>query len=296
MKIIITGATGYLGSNIARECVNLGHKVFIIKRESSSNELIQDILEKVEVFDYTGELNSLLEFFCEVKADVVIHLAALFIAEHKTNQIDSLLESNVKFSLHILEAMKISNTLCIVNTSTVWQNYNDETYNPVCLYSAMKQAVEDLIKYYVEDCSIRSVTLTIYDTFGLNDPRNKITNLFKRIADTGEVLEMSLGEQEINLCFISDIIDAYMIAVNLVCTDKNITFKKYYLDAENTMSLRKFAELYEKVNNVDLDIKWGGRPYRKREVMKVYKNGEKLPNWQRKISVEQGLEIIKGEI
>lgn len=296
MKIIITGGTGYLGSNVARECIKLGHKVFLIKRESSSFDLLQDASEKVETFNYTGDMKSLVDFFCEAKADIVIHLAALFIAEHKTEQVDLLLDSNIKFSLHILEAMKVSNTPCIVNTSTSWQNYNDQLYNPACLYAAMKQAVEDLIKFYVESASIRAVTLTIYDTFGPNDPRNKITNLFKRIATTGESLEMSLGEQEINLCFIDDIVNAYISAMDLVFNDQSIKYKKYFLDADNTMTLKEFAKVYEKVNNTVLNIVWGGRPYREREVMKAYKGGERLPNWERKISILEGLERIKEDI
>ena len=49
------------------------------------------------------------------------------------------------------------------------------------------------------------------------------------------------------------------------------------------------------LGNVDkkINVVWGGKPYRKREVMNLWVNGENLPNWKPKISLEEGLKLFK---
>jgi len=61
------------------------------------------------------------------------------------------------------------------------------------------------------------------------------------------------------------------------------------------MSLRKLAEVFEKVTNKKLNIKWGARPYREREVMIPLENGEVVPNWKPKVSLEEGIKKLFEE-
>jgi hypothetical protein len=54
------------------------------------------------------------------------------------------------------------------------------------------------------------------------------------------------------------------------------------------------VEIYLKIVGKKVDIKWGGRKYREREVMIPWKNGKTLPGWSPKITIEQGIRLMEG--
>ena len=161
-RAIVTGATGFVGSNLCKYLIENNWEVSIISRPSSDYTNINSVLNKVQLFEYDWNVEKLISFFKEKEADVVFHLASLFIAEHESNQINQLVDSNIKFGLHILEAMKESSTKQLINTGTSWQHYHTNEYNPVNLYAATKQAFESLIKYYTEAENIRCITLKLF--------------------------------------------------------------------------------------------------------------------------------------
>lgn len=291
MKILITGATGYIGSNLIKRLLNTQNEIYTIVRPSSKLNFINEIINKIDIFEYDKNIKNLTNYFNEINPDIVIHLASLFISEHKTENIDDLIESNITFGTHILEAMLKSGVKKIINTGTSWQHYNNEEYNPVCLYASTKEAFEKILEYYVESENFNAITLKLFDTYGPNDKRNKIINLLNKIAKTGETLDMSAGEQYLDLVYIDDVVEAYMKVIELI-EKGNIKHKKYFVSSAKQISLKELVNLFEKINNIKLNINWGKRVYRKREVMKLYDKGDLVPDWKSDISIEKGLEKI----
>lgn len=293
-KIFVTGATGFIGSNIVKMLVEKGYEVHALIKKQSNIRLIEDMKDKIHILEYEGDIQSLIIYFERTSPDLVIHLASLFLADHKAEDIENLIKSNILLGTQILEAMTKSDTKKIINTSTSWQHYNNEEYNPVCLYAATKQAFEDVLKYYVEAKGISAINLTLFDTYGANDIRNKIINKLYEISNTRECLNMSYGEQEIDLIYISDIVEAYINAIEKLEKDSvNGKMLKYYLNSDQPKKLKEVVEIFEKINNKKLNINWGSRPYREREIMKVYKTEERLPGWNPKYSLEKGFTEIK---
>jgi nucleoside-diphosphate-sugar epimerase len=293
MRIILTGSSGYIGSQVAHRLIDLGNEIYAIIRPGSKLDLLKDIKHQIHFIYDEGSVENMTESFTEIKADAVIHIASLFLAEHTMQDVDRLLQSNIIFSTHLLEAMVHSGTKNIISTSTSWEHYNSEQYNPVCLYSATKKAFEDILKYYVEAKDLNAIILSIFDTYGAGDPRKKIINLFERISQTGESLDMSPGEQYLDLIYIEDIIDAYICALDRITAIHSKGIEKYYLRSGNAMRLKDIAELYSKVNDVTLKINWGKREYRTREVMDTYKDGTVLPGWSPKVSLAEGLAKLR---
>lgn len=288
-KIVITGITGFVGSNIARFLVQQNYDIFAIIRVHSDLSTLNDIKDEVNFLTYDQDLKKLIAFFKEVEPNCVLHLASNFIAEHKSNQIDSLVDSNIKFGLHVLEAMKESGVKNLINTGTSWQHFKNEEYNPVCLYAATKQAYEALIEYYVKAENFKVITLKLFDTYGENDTRPKLINLLHKFADEGTVLKMSAGEQKLNLVHIEDVCKAYLIAYKQLIRIKSSIHLTYSVEEENSYKLKEVISLFEKVTGKNLKIEWGGRPYRKREVMELWRNGMALPDWKPNIGLEDGL-------
>ena len=288
-KAIVTGATGFIGSNLCRQLIAENWIVSVITRSSSDYTNIKDILDDIEIFEYHGKIEELIRYFNEAKADVVYHLASLFIAEHDSYQIDDLVDSNIKLGLHILEAMKESDTKLMINTGTSWQHYHTDEYNPVDLYAATKQAFENVIKYYVEAEDIRFITLKLFDTYGESDTRPKLINLLHKFADEKKELKISPGEQMLDLVHVNDVVKAYLIAYEYL-KNKDFKYKIFGVGSKKPIELKKLIELFEITTGKKLNIVFGGKNYRKREVMTLWDSYETIPGWEIEISLKEGLQ------
>ena len=290
MKAVITGASGYIGSELARALLAKGHEVLLIVRPDSSLSLINDIKAQVQVFLYEGQLDTLITRFKFFQPDCVYHLASCFIAEHQSHQIDLLVDANVKFGLHVLEAMKEAQIKKLINAGTSWQYYQGEHYDPVCLYAATKKAFEDISYFYHQVYGLSVINLIIYDTYGARDPRKKLMYLFEQAAKAETPIAMSGGEQRLDLVYIDDVIRAFISAAEILQTDNDV-FSSYAIRSQDLLPLKAIAALYEKVRGVKLNIHWGARTYRKREVF-VPPGLPILPNWKAGIHLQDGLKKI----
>ena len=276
MKILITGGTGYIGSKLAYFLVNNKHEVFLLSRKNSDLCLISELLEKVKLFEIENDYSVINKVINEVKPDITIHLASLFINNHNTEKLVDIVGSNILFGTLLLESLVNNDCPLIINTGTSWQHYNNENYNPVNLYAASKQAFEDILKYYIEAKGIRAITLKLFDTFGEDDNRPKIFNLLKKHSQEKTEILMSNGEQEIDLVHINDVITAFNFVINELVDSKELKYKTYGVATGNPRKLREWVEDYIFINNLKVNIKWGYRDYGKREVMSTWKKFSKI--------------------
>ncbi len=290
-KAVVTGASGYIGSRLTKALVDEGWQVAIIVRESSQLTILEDYAQRVEILRYDGNPASMMQFFQKIgPVDVVFHLASCFISDHKWNQIEQLLMSNILFGTILLEAMTVNGCDKFVNVSTAWQHYQQETYNPVNLYAATKEAFEKIITYYVEAKALNCITLELFDTYGEGDSRRKIINLLKVCWKTEEPLEMTGGEQEMDLVYIDDVIRAFLITADIL--NGQTGQKKYSVATQNPYLLKQIVGLIEAEVGQPLNVTFGKRSYHPREMMKVWRYGELLPGWKVTTELEDGLKKI----
>ena len=280
---LVTGATGFVGSHLVRRLIKDGWETHIITRSSSSLKLLEDICDKVIVHQHNGTTNSMIDIIKEAEPDIVFHLASLFLAQHASEDIERLVQSNILFGVQLVEAMTLQGVTKLINTGTSWQHYENEDYNPVCLYAATKQAFEDMLKLYVEASELKVITLKLFDTYGPDDPRPKLFTLLRKVAKEQTELAMSLGEQLIDLVYIDDVVDSYLLAARRLINNRILGMEEYAVSSGKPISLKELVAVYGQTIGKPLPIKWGGRLYRSREVMVQWNKGQKLVGWKAKI-------------
>lgn len=290
MKILITGATGFIGRHLTKKLLEKNNSLYAVVRKTAKRNVLDSRIKTI-VFD--GDLNRLISVMEKEKFDGVIHLASLFLATHKTEDVVNLINSNVLFSTLMLEATVKSNIPWFINTGTFTQHYKNKKYSPVNLYSATKQAFEDIARYYIETTKLNFVTIKLFDTFGPNDTRPKVFSLWSKIADTGESLEMSPGEQILDVNYVENVADGYVKMTELFLSDNEKKFKgkAFSLSSGERYTLKKLSKIFEQATGKKLNINWGKKPYRPREVMVPWEKGENVPGWKPKISLKQAIRL-----
>ena len=291
-RALVTGATGYIGSQLARRLLREGWEVAVVVRTGSSLAVLDDVLPAIKVHRHDGSTAGMIAIVAAARPDIVFHLASLFLAQHKSDDVAALVGSNLLFSTQLAEAMAANQVRYLVNTGTSWQHYENAPYNPVNLYAATKQAFEDILAYYAQAGLLKVTTLALFDTYGPNDPRKKLVTLLRATAASGEALHMSPGEQVLDLVHIDDVLDAYLLAAERIGSQVQAS-AHYGVSSGETLTLRQFVALFEKVTGNPVPIVWGGRPYREREVMVPWQ-APALEGWTPRIRLEDGLRVIEG--
>lgn len=286
MKILLTGATGFIGSVVARRLSTEYEVICAVRSTSDRARLLGTDVQYLLTDTGTEQL---YQKMAAAEPDLVIHIAGVFYSEHGRETLENILQSNVVYAAKIFDAAYGAGCRAFINTGSCWQNYEGEDYNPVNLYAATKQAAEDILAYYVRAKACRAVHLTIFDSYGPNDSRRKILNILRDTPDGGTI-GMSGGQQKMYLTYLDDIVDAYVQAVKLIQEMPNGTVAKYSVRGENPYSLRDIAEAYLKASGKTIDIHWGERPYRNREIMDPSGWGVPVPGWKPKYSLESGME------
>ncbi len=294
MNIFLTGGSGFVGSNLARKLALLGHNVTILLRKDSKISWLCDGDPLIHLHRTDGSYESIFDALSVSKQDCVIHIASLFIAQHKDIDVKQLIESNVSFPAQIMEAMTSLKIKNFINVGTSWQHYENQSYSPVNLYAATKQAFEGIISYYSEVKGIKSITLKLFDTYGPGDFRKKLFNLLRNSIKDDRELLMSGGEQLIDAVYIDDVVEAFLNVINNIDNIESQT--SYGLTGMDRYSLKKLVNIYSLVVDREVKVRWGGLPYREREVMVPWSNSKKLPGWSPKVPINTGIDIMERDM
>ena len=292
---LVTGGTGFIGSNLVNRLITSGWGVHVVVRPESDFGVLSEAARQIMVHTHDGTTEGLVKIMSNARPSVVFHLASWFLSGHLPKDVTKLIQSNVLFSTQLAEAMAESGVVNLVNTGTSWQHYDNKEYSPVNLYAATKQAFETILQYYVEVRSIKAITLQLFDTYGPKDQRAKLFTLLRRTAETQRLLQMSPGEQLIDLVYIDDVLDAYLLAAERLLLRKVSRQEIYEITSGKPIKLRDLVDVYSQSIGKSLPIEWGARPYRLREVMVPWGKGNILPGWEPRVSLRAGIAYMERD-
>lgn len=286
MKLLITGATGFIGTNFILQ-LHSKYQITAIVREKSNTTTIAPFCS---IFSYDGDIQKLIDFCQKEKFDGVIHLATSWLSQHSSSQISQLIQSNIIFGTQILEATKLSKIPFFINTSTFGNYCNSLSYRPSSLYAATKMAFEKIIDYYSLTSQTIFSHILIYNTYGPHDNQTRLFTLLQNIAKNNTELKMSEGKQIIDITHIDDIIAGFEIMIDHILHNQAFYQNKIFsLKNPNRRTLREIVETFEKILGKKLNILWGAREKRELEIEVPWEGGENLPNWKPKISLSEGI-------
>ncbi len=286
-KILITGGSGYIGKNIIQNLSKKYEIKYLTRNLNDKNR--QSIFIK-------NNFHSVNAAVGKFKPDLVLHLASLFIVNHKSKDINNLIDSNIKFGSFLLESMKLNKIDEIINIGTSWEYKNSHDYNPVNFYAATKNAYEKILFYYYKTMNLKILNLKLYDTYGPSDDRGKIISKIIESVKSEKKLKLSPGNQILDIIHINDLIDAIKISLEIFNSKQRKFFKTYSLLSKERYKLKDIVKIIlESTKNRKNNIILGGLPYRENEVFVPSTNIKKLPKWNPKIKFVKGIKDLINE-
>lgn len=283
-RALVTGASGYIGSRLARRLVSDGWEVHVLLRPGSQFDLpAQVAIDRIGL--ETGEL---AEAVRRAAPDAVFHLAAAFVAEHTLEDVAPLVQANLLFGTQLLEAMRVNGVRLLVNTGTAWQHFGNRDYDPVNLYAATKQAFEAILAYYVNAHGFAAATLALFDTYGPGDTRPKLMRALWQAAARGTPLAMTSGEQLLDMVFVDDVVEAFL-AAELALRGSGPVQCVYGVSSGVPLRLKELVASFEAATGVRLDLAWGARPDRARDVFVPWTGFKAPPGWQARVPLLEGI-------
>jgi nucleoside-diphosphate-sugar epimerase len=237
--------------------------------------------------DREDGVKDLLEFFNDHRFDAVVHLATCFLKTHSFAQIEKLISSNLTLTTQLLEASRQSGVKHFVSFGTFYQ-----FPTPASLYAATKAAQDPILEYYAQTTDLKVSELFLYDTYGPNDTRIKITNALIAACLSEETLDLSPGLQKMKLLHVDDVCSAILTILEARENKKSV--ERFALEPSEAPSLRELAQKIEHALGKKLHANWGTKAYLPGVAMEPTLPYPKLSGWSAKVSLEDGLmKIIK---
>ena len=295
-KILVTGATGFIGKNLVESLKEKFEVYALILDEKEKNVIPQiDYILWKTFFDRENEIKT-LDGKKLGKIDTVIHLASYGV-NPKDNDIDKMIESNINLTKDLILNLERVSCKNIIFTGSGFE-YGDKgkiklkedmELNPFSLYGATKVSAFLIGKKLCESLGINYINLRLFNIFGEYEGSNRLIPQIINNYLEGKELNFTAGNQVRDYLYIKDIIEVYemILEKNIynnetynVCSSEEVTIKEFITKVADTIGINKDF------------LNFGAIPSRKEEALYIVGDNSKLKrdfDWNRKYSYEFGI-------
>ncbi len=299
--IMVTGGTGFIGSNLVNQLTNKGCHVNII---TLSNEFDWRIEDKkkckffyIDLQNYSG----VKKCIDRIKPEIIFHMAAYVNPEREINLIDKLISINYIGTKNLLVSLNDCNYDLFINTGTsdeygrTFAPFKEtQREKPVSPYSASKVAATYLCEMMASTYDKPIITIRPSLIYGPKQISNSLIPLLIYAGISKKTLSLTPCEQTRDFLFIYDLVDA---CISLAANANKV--KKLGIFNVGTGKEIKILKVVNLIKNQFHDANFiiGGKPYRIGEAMSFYLSVDKIKSeigWVSKWDLEDGIkETVK---
>lgn len=315
MQVLVTGATGYIGSHIVVTLIQNGYEVVGIDDLSNSDIKISDNIEKItkkRMIFYIGDVKNeklMDKIFEENSIKVVIHCAGYKSVKESIKESLKYYDNNLISTINLLKSMEkygckniiFSSSATVYGENKYPVSEEDETgRNITNPYGKTKYFIEEILKdLSISDKTMNITILRYFNPIGSHESRlldertdgypNNLFPYIKKVYN-GEIEKITIygddyrtkdGTCERDFIHVIDLSEAHVNAIK-----KMEGLKIYNVGTGKTTSVLELIKTFEKINDTKINYEFGGR--RDGDLEITYAKVEKIEKelgWKNRLNI-----------
>ena len=245
-KILITGSTGFIGSNIVNLLLKKNVYIYdILRNKNKKNKKIIDLNKNKNYLPiFYKKFDELEKKLKKVKIDTVINCATYYTNKNDIKNIENLIRTNIIFCSIILEILK-NKIKKFINFGSMMEYSQGNYFSPKNFYAITKYSFQKIEEFYkLNYKNIKFYDLKLYETYGDNDERNKIIpTIIKNYAQNKDIKIIS---KNLKMNFVH--IESLMKVIHMIIFNK-------IREGEYCVKNNKFIKIKKLINLLNTKLK-----------------------------------------
>jgi dTDP-glucose 4,6-dehydratase len=299
LKILLTGATGFVGSHLVLKLVEQGYDVYALERYVTGRFILGEEKKVKTVFGDLREQFTVRRIVHETQPDVIIHLASISAVAYSYDHPNEVIEANFVGTVNLVETclreLPSLKHFLFASSSETYGNgpipkTEETSQNPNSPYAVSKLACEKYLLYMRDTYQLPMTILRNFNTYGRKDNTHFVVE--RTIAQMLKEGPVKLGDPTPtrDLEYIDDHVNSY-----LACLDnpkaKGEVFN--FCTGKGT-SIKQLVDMISKLCEYKGEVIWNtipARPLDIKDLVGDYSKAKRLLEWEPNFTLEEGLEL-----
>jgi dTDP-glucose 4,6-dehydratase len=297
MRIIVTGGTGFIGSNLIPELQKQEHEVYNLERYVTGRYCGEKICPTL--FADLRDGYAVRKIIKNIDPEIVVHTAAISAVSYSYDHPQEVIENNLIGTINLAEScLRESNNFkqfLFAGTSEEYGNngcdiqFETSPLSPTSPYAISKMASERYLRYMIEAYDFPTTILRPFNTYGRgNDTHFLIERTIVQML-TKKTVELIDPTPVRDWMYVADHVSAYITCIG---NRKSIGETFNFCTGKGFM-VKDTVDKIAKLIGYDAPIKWEsapGRPTESKIIVGNYDKAKKMLGWEPKYTLDEGLQ------
>ena len=297
-KVLVTGASGFIGANLVRRLISLDNKVYLLIKSESDIWRLSDIKNKLIFHNISlDNLNKLKIIINKIKPQIIYHLAAHGSYSHQNDPL-KIITTNILGTTNLLLALNPIDYECFINTGSSseygFKNkpmQETDYLEPVSYYAASKASGTYLAKVFAKIFTKPVITIRPFSVYGPYEEETRLipTVILNILHNQPVKLTVNLAKRD--FIYVEDLIDCYLLLAKKI--NKKIYGEVYNAGTGKQYSNREIVETIKNLTKKKVKILKGAYQNRAWDTSFWVADISKITKdigWKPKCTLEKGLE------
>lgn len=298
MRYFVTGATGFVGSNICRRLIALGNHVSVLSRKKALNWRLADIRDSITVYEGDMLQMDFASVFSKEKPDVVIHCAS-YGAMPEERDAEIMVDINIKGLIRLVQACRDGRVKLFINTGSSSEYgvknkpmNEDDSLHPINDYAVTKVAGTLFCQKESRNSLLSLVTLRLFSPYGYYEQETRFVPSVIQSALQKSPLHASSPGFVRDFVFIDDVVHAYIDASS--GNYKKLNGQVINIGSGGQHTLENVVKTVSNIAKCTVDVTWNPALKQTRQIEPTcwqadISKAKKLLHWTPKSTLRDGL-------
>jgi nucleoside-diphosphate-sugar epimerase len=296
-RVILTGASGFIGANLAEKLIRDGHHVHLLLREGYKTWRLENLLPnaQVHVVNFLSR-ESLIDLVKSIRPDWIFHLAAFGAYSWQDNSTEAI-NTNYLSTVNLLEAGLTAGFEAFINTGSSseygFKNHapaEDEYLEPNSYYAVTKAAATLFCRHTAQSTQKPIFTLRLYSVYGAYEEPKRLIPAMVLKGLQGEYPPLVDAGIARDFIHIEDVVRAYLFVAKSggVLPPGEV----YNVGTGKQTSIQDVVEVAQDIFKIKKQPVWGSMPNRSWDTPVWMADNRKLcaANWKPQFEFRDGFQ------